>query len=85
MSVMGLIWFNRRLYALLVSAAVVTVAGVYLAGEHQFATLFAVAYGSFLFRDLAYYRRSRIVWPVISRMLAWEKVEELASASRIEA
>jgi len=44
-----------------------------------------VAYGTMLLRDVGYYRRSRRVWPVVREVIAWDKVERLASEAGIGA
>jgi fumarate reductase subunit C len=76
MSIASLLWFNRRLCAILLSVALVSVVAMQLIWGSYAAGLIAVAYATMFLRDLGYHRRSVISWPVTRELLDWGKVLE---------
>jgi len=84
-SVIALFWFSRRTYAVLLAAALLSALLAYWLNDFFLLALVAVAYGTMLLRDVGYYRRSRRVWPVVREVIAWDKVERLASEAGIGA
>jgi hypothetical protein len=78
MSIPGLIWANRRMYALLVFLFAGIAAVVYAVSGALAASFLGVALLAVFARDIGFYRRSIAIWPVLQRALDWEKVEELA-------
>ena len=81
MSIGALFWFNRRLYAFLVLAGLLSAALAYWLNDFVLLTIVAVAYGTMLLRDVGYYWRSQSIWPVLQQVLAWEKLQQLATSS----
>ena len=73
----SLIWFNRRIYALLFIMAVTSAIAAYWAFDVLGVAFVVVAYGTMFLRDIGWYRRSKINWPLIRDLIAWEKVIEL--------
>jgi len=84
-SILGLFWFNRRTYAILLTAALLSGLVAYWFNDVFLLIVVAVAYGTMLLRDVGYYWRSRRVWPVVREVLAWDKVQQLASQTGIAA
>ena len=81
-SIAALIWFNRRIYAILLIVALLTTAFEYWAFGSIGAAFVAVAFGVLFLRDVGYYRRSKNTWPVLREVIAWEKVQQLGQQSR---
>jgi hypothetical protein len=84
-SILGLFWFSRRTYSILLIAALLSALLAYWLDDFYLLILVAVAYGTMLLRDVGYYWRSKRVWPVVREVLAWDKVQQLASEAGIGA
>jgi len=84
-SIGGLIWFNRRTYAILLALALVAGALEYWAFGCLGAAFVAVAFAALFMRDIGFYRRSKSTWPVLREVIAWEKVQQFGQQSGIEA
>ena len=84
-SISSLVWYNRRIYAILGVAAALTAALEYWGFGYLGAAFVAVAFGAMLLRDIAFYRRSKNTWPILREVIAWEKVEQLAKQSDFDA
>jgi hypothetical protein len=81
MSILSLLWFNRRIYLILVAIAVASVVAMnFLVGSYA-AGLVAVAYATMLLRDLGHFRRSAVIWPLTRELVDWSKVSEQADKS----
>lgn len=81
LSVLGLVWFNRRAYAAFFAIALVSGIIAYWGFCGLGAAFVGVAYGAMFFRDLGYYRRAKHTWPVLCEVLAWDKVQQLSQQS----
>jgi hypothetical protein len=84
MSILGLIWANRRMYLLLCFIFGVVAAVVYAFCGALVASFFGVAFVAVFVRDIGFYRRSIAIWPVLLQVLDWSKVEELERSDEIE-
>jgi hypothetical protein len=84
-SVSAMIWFNRRTYAILFVVALLTGVFEYWAFGSIGAAFVAVAFGTLFLRDVGFYRRSKVSWPVLREVIAWDKVEQLGQQSKVEA
>ncbi|SFN37607.1 hypothetical protein [Dokdonella immobilis] len=80
MSIPALFWFNRGIYAIILTAAVVSVGVAYWLNDFFLLTLVAVAYGTIFLRDAANYWRSQSTWPVLRQVIEWDKLRQLALA-----
>ena len=85
MSVGALFWFNRRIYAFILSGGLLSAALAYWLNDFFLLTIVAVAYGTMFLRDAANYWRSQSVWPVLQQVLAWDKLQQLAAGSGVVA
>ena len=77
MSVIGLFWFNRTIYALLLALAALTYLLALKTFGSQIALLVVVWFVSLVSRDVGFYVRSRQVWPIHSKLLDWPEIERL--------
>ena len=80
-----LFWFSRRTYAILLTTAALSALVAFELDDYFLLVIVAVAYGTMLLRDVGYYWRSRRVWPVVREVLAWDKLQQLASEAGISA
>lgn len=83
MTVPALIWANRRIYFLLLSLYTAFAALVYTAFGMTGAAFVGVALAAVLLRDIAFYRRSVAVWPMLQEVLDWNKIETLAASHEV--
>jgi hypothetical protein len=80
-----LVWYNRRIYAILGAVAVLTMALEYWAFGCIGAAFVAVAFGAMFLRDIGFYRRSKNTWPIFREVIDWEKLQQLGKQSGVEA
>jgi hypothetical protein len=85
MSVGTLFWYNRRIYAYILTGGIVSAALAYWLNDWVLITIVLVAYPTMLLRDAAYYRRSMSIWPVLQEVIAWDKLEQVAASPGIAA
>ena len=77
MSVMSLLWANRQahfIYFIIMLLVGVTVGFKF--GSPGAWLIAAVTFAVFL-RDIGYYRRSVVIWPMLQRIIDWELVESM--------
>ena len=80
MTILGLIWANRRMYLLLfVAFGLLAICAHFYFGPIG-SSFLLVALAAVLLRDVGFYRRSVAVWPLLQQVFDWKKVEELASS-----
>jgi hypothetical protein len=82
MSVSALLWLNRRIYAIIVPVGLITSWTFYSYGGPVWAYVAGVAYLALIIRDVAYYRKSAAVWPLLREILDWPKIHQIASEPR---
>jgi hypothetical protein len=80
MTLFGLLWANRRMHLILLTAFAAYGLLVYFVYGGLGAAFVAVAWISAFLRDIAIYSHSAKVWPVMQKVIDWKKVEALASA-----
>ena len=76
MSVAALVKFNWRLYLLVIPVAIASVVSLHFLGKDVYAWDVGVAYIAFIVRDLAYYKKSASVWPMLRQVIDWGKLQE---------
>ena len=77
MSIPGLVWANRRMYALLIGLFAAIGAFFYVLAGPLAACFLGVALLAVLVRDIGFYRRSAAIWPLMQTVMDWNKVEAL--------
>ena len=77
MTIVGLIWCNRRMYLLMTALYVVVAALFYTAAGTLGVSFACVALAVSFLRDIGYFRRSVAIWPVLQKVLDSHKIEEL--------
>jgi hypothetical protein len=77
MSVIGLFWFNRTIYALLLALAALTYLLALKTLGSQVAFLIVVWFVSLVLRDVGFYIRSRQFWHIHRKLLDWPEIERL--------
>ena len=80
MTIAGLLWANRRIYALLVLVFGAFATFLYLAIGSFAAAYVGVAFAVVILRDIGFYRRSAALWPVLEQVLDWSRVEEFVTS-----
>jgi hypothetical protein len=85
MSILGLFWFNRRIHATLLLVGVLSALVAYWLNDFFLLMFVAVAYPTIFLRDAGHYWRSKRVWPVVQEVLAWDKLQQLATGVNIVA
>jgi len=85
MSISALFWYNRRIYALIAAACLLSTALAYWLNDWVLVAIVVVAYSTMLLRDAAYYWRSKSIWPVLQEVIAWGRLEQVAASSGIAA
>jgi hypothetical protein len=80
LTILGLIWANRRMYLLLILAFGTLAALAYIYFGALGAWFLLVAFAAVFVRDIGFYRRSVAIWPIFQQVFDWNKVEELASS-----
>ena len=78
MTVTGLIWASRRVYALLFLLLGALAALLYFFINPAAAACAGLALVVAILRDIGYFRRSTKVWPILEEVLDWSRVEQLA-------
>jgi hypothetical protein len=78
MSVLALVRFNWRIFALVVAMGLASVAVTLAAGVPFMAWILGVAYGTIALRDIGQCLRSSRTWSMTRELLDWPKVERLA-------
>ena len=81
MTITGLLWANRRMYALLATAFGLFAAFLYYAVGAFAAWYIGVAFATLLARDIGFYRRSVMLWPVLEQVFDWDRIEQLAASA----
>ena len=81
MTITGLLWANRRTYALLAVAFGVFAAFLYYAIGPFAAWYIGVAFATLVVRDIGFYRRSAMLWPILEQVFNWDRVEQLAASA----
>ena len=81
MTITSLLWANRRMYALLATAFGLFAVFLYYAIGPFAAWYIGVAFATLLARDIGFYRRSAMLWPVLEQVFDWERVEQLAASA----
>jgi len=81
MTLTGLLWANRRLYVLLLLAFAAMAALVFSTSGANAAAFVGVAFAVVILRDIAWYRRSISIWPLLTELLHWDKIEKLAGSN----
>jgi len=77
MTIGGLCWASRQVYALMLILFGVAAALFYFAFGVLGAAFAGVAFVTVLLRDIGYFRRSAQTWPAIRKVIDWEKVAAL--------
>lgn len=79
MTILALLWANRRIYAIMLLCFGGLAAFAYSAFGTTGAAFVAVAFFSTFVRDIGFYRRSAAIWPVLQQVLDWNKIEQFTS------
>ena len=77
MTIGGLWWASRRMYALMLICFGISAALFYFALGLLGVEFAGVAFVSVLLRDIGYFRRSVRAWPVVREVIDWEKLTAL--------
>ena len=79
-TIWGLLWFSRKVYLLMSLYFGILMGGAYwMLGEYA-AGAVGIGYFSMILRDIGYFRRTAMVWPVLREVIDYEKVSELLKA-----
>ena len=78
MSVVALMRFNWRGFAIFLALGSATVAAALLVGSHLMAWVFGAAYAGMILRDIGHCVRVARAWPLSKQLLDWPRIEEMA-------
>jgi len=78
MSVVALMLFNWRGFAIFLVLGGATVAAALLVGSHLMAWVFGAAYAGMILRDIGHCVRVARAWPLSKQLLDWPRIEEMA-------
>ena len=78
MAIAGLLWASRRIYAVLLLLFSAAAGLLYILVTPAAPAYVGSALVVVILRDIGYFRRSVMLWPVLEQVLDWNHVEQLA-------